>query len=242
MKGESKYVVAAFYGFVSLTDVKKLQENLKSLLLENGIKGTILLAEEGINSTVVGSREAIDNLCLYLKKINIFEILNYKESYVDYIVFKKAKVKVKKEIITFRKEIDINNKGVYVNSEEWEKMLNDENTVVIDTRNDFEYKYGYFKNAINPEISKFTEFADWVENNQQKFQGKKIAMYCTGGIRCEKATSFMKKLGHNEVYHLEGGILKYLEDTKNKDRLWNGSCFIFDERTALDDNLSPIDT
>ncbi|MBN8827775.1 MAG: hypothetical protein J0H68_03625 [Sphingobacteriia bacterium] len=238
---ESKQViVASFYTFADLGDLNKLREDLLNLLKSNNVKGTILLATEGLNSTITGSRENIDIVKAYLTSELKFDLdeIHYKESKSDFLPFSKTKVKIRKEIVTFAQDVDVNGKkGKYLTSQEWEDFIKDENNVVIDTRNEYEFEEGHFINSVNPHINKFTEFAEWLKKNKEKFKDKKVAMFCTGGIRCEKSTAYLKQLGHDEVYHLKGGILKYLEETKNQNKLWKGKCFVFDDRTTVNDQL-----
>lgn len=231
----SKIVVAALYKFVTLEDYKELQKPLLALCEDNGIKGTLLLAYEGINGTVAGSRQAIDNLCTYFNADARFHGLEYKESFADELPFYRMKVRLKKEIVTLGVPgVDPNKEvGEYVAPEDWNEVIADPDVVVIDTRNAYEYDIGTFKGALNPNTETFRAFPEFVRKNLDPKKHKKVAMFCTGGIRCEKASSFMLKEGFEKVYHLKGGILKYLENVPQEKSLWDGDCFVFDHRTAV---------
>lgn len=232
---QHSYVVAALYQFVELKDYKNMQESLLKLCDHLEIKGTLLLAREGINGTVAGSRLAIDTLKHYLMADGRFENLEYKESFADSQPFLRLKVRLKKEIVTLGlPEISPAEKvGTYVKPEEWNQLLADPEVLVIDTRNDYEVRIGTFKGALNPETKSFSEFPSWVEKNLAEQKKRKIAMMCTGGIRCEKASSYMLSAGFEEVYHLKGGILRYLETVPEDQSLWEGECFVFDNRVAV---------
>jgi UPF0176 protein len=201
--------------------------------------GTILLAEEGINSTCSSTPENLDLFIDKLKQINVFSDINPKYSFHDDEPFFRLKVIIKKEIVKLGVNgIDPTKKvGVYVSSPEWNKLISRDDVLLIDTRNEYETKVGIFKGAIDPHTDAFTEFPDFVKKNLDVKKHKKIAMYCTGGIRCEKATAFMLDQGFEEVYHLQGGILKYIEDMPVEDSLWEGECFVFDGRTAVGNTL-----
>lgn len=237
----NKIVVAALYKFASLDDFKEIRQPLLSFMQNNDIKGTLLLAAEGINGTVSGSRESIDALLGYLKSDPRLKDLDHKESYCQSQPFYRTKVKLKKEIVTLGvPSVDPNKEvGQYLEPEEWNQLLSQPDVVVVDTRNDYEVDIGTFKNALNPNTTNFREFPEYVANKMQDMKDKKIAMFCTGGIRCEKATAFMLQQGFKEVFHLKGGILKYLEETPKEDSLWEGDCFVFDNRVAVNSNLEP---
>lgn len=208
-----------------------------------GIKGTILLASEGINGTIAGTNIAIKQLMEYLQQDLRLKNLEYKSSICKEMPFYRMKVRIKKEIVTMG-IADINPNsivGTYVEAKNWNKVIRDPDVVLIDTRNDYEVEIGSFEGSINPETRNFREFPAWVENNREKLQNKKIAMFCTGGIRCEKASSYMKKNGFEDVFHLKGGILKYLETQPQKESLWNGDCFVFDQRVAVKHGLEESD-
>ena len=235
----SKIVVAALYKFAKLPDYKELQPGLLDFCIEQKIKGTLLLAEEGINGTVAGSRESIDALISYLKSDSRLVDLEHKESFSDDMPFYRMKVKLKKEIVTLGvKGIDPNYKvGKYVSPKDWNSLISDPDIVLIDTRNQYEYDIGSFKGALDPKTSTFREFPDYVSKNLDPKKHKRVAMFCTGGIRCEKASSFMIEQGFEEVYHLQGGILKYLEEIPKEESLWEGECFVFDMRVAVKHGL-----
>lgn len=235
----SAIVVAAMYKFVGLPDFKALREPLLNFCTEQGIKGTLLLAHEGINGTVSGTRESIDNLLAFLRKDPRLADIDHKESFEADQPFYRMKVKLKKEIVTMGVEdIDPNETvGTYVEPKDWNALISDPEVVLIDTRNYYEYDIGTFKGAINPETTTFRELPDYVAKNLDPAKHKKVAMFCTGGIRCEKSTAYMKKQGFDEVYHLKGGILKYLEEIPKDNTLWEGECFVFDNRVAVDHDL-----
>lgn len=236
----SAIVVAAMYKFVSLPDYENLREPLLNFCLAENIKGTLLLAHEGINGTVSGTRAAIDNLLAYLRKDPRFADIEHKESFEGDLPFYRMKVKLKKEIVTMGVEdIDPNETvGTYLDPQQWNEMISDPEVVLVDTRNYYEYNIGTFKGAINPETTTFREFPEYVAKNLDPGKHKKVAMFCTGGIRCEKSTAYMKQQGFDEVYHLKGGILKYLEEMPQDQTLWQGECFVFDNRVAVDHDLN----
>lgn len=230
----NKIVVAAFYKFVFLNDLESLQAEIKKCLLENEIRGTVLLASEGINSTVSGTRQAIDNLLNFLRSDSRLSDLEHKEAYFDRQVFQRTKVRMKKELIPLGAKVDPNKQvGKYVLPDEWNELISDPEVLVIDTRNDYEVEIGSFKRAINPQTNMFKELPQVTEEYIKKLQPKKVAMYCTGGIRCEKYSAYMLEQGFDEVYHLKGGILKYLEEIPKEKSLWQGECFVFDERVSV---------
>jgi UPF0176 protein len=232
-------VVCALYKFVTLNDYQEIKPPLLAFMLKHNIRGTLLLANEGINGTVAGSRQHIDALLAYLQSDNRFSDINYKESFTEHMPFLRTRVKLKKEIVTMGVEgIDPKHiVGTYIKPKDWNDLINDPDILLIDTRNDYEVQVGTFKGAINPKTDSFREFPDYVKQHFDPEKHKKVAMYCTGGIRCEKSTAFMKEQGFEEVYHLEGGILKYLEEVPEQDTLWQGECFVFDERVTVDHQL-----
>jgi len=234
-----KIVVAAMYKFVHLPDFRVLREKLIQVCEKQSLKGTLLLAEEGINGTVAGGREGIDNLLCFLKQDSRFSDLEHKESFVSQMPFYRMKVRLKKEIVTMGvPDTDPNQlNGAKVDYKEWNELISDPDVLVIDTRNEYECEIGTFKNAISPNTKTFREFPEFVNNKLGSDKNKKIAMFCTGGIRCEKATNYLLKQGYEDVYHLNGGILKYLEEVKGEENLWQGDCFVFDGRVAVDKNL-----
>jgi UPF0176 protein len=233
------FLVAALYHFARFGRYQSFREPLQAFCDEHGIKGTLLLAAEGINGTVAGSDEAIARLLAYLRAEPEFAGLEHKESRASKMPFLRMKVRLKKEIVTMGVEgIDPNRiVGTYVEPMDWNALISDPDTIVIDTRNDYETAIGIFKGAVDPQTKSFREFPDWVKNNAGLHNKPKIAMYCTGGIRCEKATAFMKEQGFDEVYHLKGGILKYLEEVPEEESLWEGACFVFDERVSVEHGL-----
>ncbi|MDR3503906.1 MAG: rhodanese-related sulfurtransferase [Legionella sp.] len=233
------YVISALYKFVLLSDYLQLQEPLLSFMKLHKIRGSLLLAEEGINGTVAGTREAIDALYRWFNEHSSLANIVYKESVADEIPFNRTKVKLKKEIVTLGVEGVSPNEvvGTYVKPHEWNTLISADDVTVIDTRNDYEVQIGTFKNAINPNTTSFREFPQFVADNLSPQTHKKVAMYCTGGIRCEKSTAYLKMLGFEEVYHLEGGILKYLEEVPAAESLWEGECFVFDDRVAVNHSL-----
>ena len=233
------FVICALYKFVALDDYEAIRAPLQNVMKENDIKGTLLLAKEGINGTVSGSREGIDALLNWFRQDERLKDIVYKESFDEQQPFYRTKVKLKKEIVTMgvegldpRKVV-----GTYVKPEDWNALISDPEVVVIDTRNDYEVQIGTFKHAVNPNTDSFREFPEYAEKNLNPDKHKKVAMFCTGGIRCEKSTAYMKEQGFEEVYHLEGGILKYLEDVPEEDSLWEGECFVFDNRTTVNHQL-----
>mgnify|MGYP000471012078 CR=1 FL=1 len=232
-------VVCALYKFVILDNFEALRAPLLKTMSENNVKGTLLLAREGINGTVSGNRSGIDNLLTWLKSDERFKNIAHKESYDTSIPFNRTKVKLKKEIVTMGVENIDPNKivGTYVKPENWNDLISDPDVLLVDTRNDYEVQIGTFRNAINPKTDTFREFPAYVESNLDAKQHKKVAMFCTGGIRCEKSTAFLKEKGFDEVYHLEGGILKYLEEVPEDESLWQGECFVFDNRVAVNHKL-----
>ncbi len=237
---ESKpIVVTALYHFVRLENFQALRQPLLDVMLANEVKGTLLLANEGINGTIAGSRAGIDAVLNWIRQDQRLAGVDSKESYTDEMPFYRSKVKLKKEIVTMGIEgIDPKELvGTYVDPKDWNALISDPDVVLVDTRNDYEYNIGSFKNAINPNTETFREFPEYVKQNLNPEKHKKVAMFCTGGIRCEKSTAYLKEQGFDEVYHLKGGILKYLENVPKKDTLWQGECFVFDNRVAVNHDL-----
>ncbi|MBD2691301.1 rhodanese-related sulfurtransferase [Anabaena catenula] len=235
MNQKNILVVAALYKFISLPDFAEIQEPLLSFCQEQGIKGTILLAPEGINGTIAGSRQAIDAVLGFLRDDTRFTDLEHKESYTETPPFERMKVRLKPEIVTLGiPEIDPNEKvGTYISPQEWNDLISDPEVTVIDTRNNYEISIGTFKRAENPQTQIFREFPEYVNEQLDPSKHKKVALFCTGGIRCEKASSYLLSQGFERVYHLKGGILKYLEEIPAEESLWEGECFVFDERVAV---------
>lgn len=233
------WTIAALYKFVALDDLPTLQKEIKEACDAVGVCGTLLLAPEGVNGTIAGENDAIPHVIKFLdEKADVLKG-EVKYSYAENRPFKRLKVRLKKEIITMRQpDVDpTKDVGTYVEPKDWNALLEDPEIVVLDTRNDYETAVGTFKGAVDPETKIFTQFADYVEKHLSPEKNKKVAMYCTGGIRCEKASSYMLSKGFEEVYHLKGGILKYLEDVPQEESLWEGSCFVFDRRVAVNHGL-----
>lgn len=233
------YIVATFYKFVSLPNYQDMQQPILDYCQSQEIKGTILLAEEGINGTIVGTRQNIDNTLAYLRSLPAFSDLEHKESTATDLPFGKLKVRLKKEIVTLGKpEANPNQKvGTYVAPQHWNEIISDPEITVIDTRNQYEVEIGTFSQAVNPETQSFREFPEYIAKNVDPKKHPKVAMFCTGGIRCEKASSYLLSKGFKEVYHLKGGILKYLEEVSPQESLWQGECFVFDERVTVKEGL-----
>ena len=233
------FLVAALYHFARFPRFESVREPLFTLCQENGVKGTLLLAAEGINGTIAGTDAGIANVLGFLRAQPEFAGLEHKESRASKMPFVRMKVKLKQEIVTMGvPDIDPNQiVGTYVDPKDWNALISDPDTILIDTRNDYETAIGIFKGAVDPQTKTFREFPGWVKDNPGLHNKPKIAMYCTGGIRCEKATAFMKDQGFDEVYHLKGGILKYLEEVPQEESLWEGACFVFDERVSVGHGL-----
>jgi UPF0176 protein len=233
------FTIAALYHFTRLDDLPIKQARLKQLCLKNKVTGTLLLANEGINGTIAGSRQGIDAVIAHIQSLPGCADFVWKESTAADQPFARMKVRLKKEIVTMgQPDVDPNaNVGHYVNPEDWNDLILSDDVVTIDTRNDYEVAIGTFKGAIDPETATFREFPAWWEANKDRFHNKRIAMFCTGGIRCEKSTNYLLGQGVPEVYHLKGGILKYLEEVPQEDSTWDGSCFVFDGRVSVDHGL-----
>ena len=237
-----KYIISTFYKFLVLENYKELKIKFDKSLSKTNIKGTILLANEGVNGTIAGSESDLKKFFLYVDKFSQFKDITPKFSSSNKNPFLRMKVRLKKEIVTIGiPEVSPSNLvGKYLNVEEWNEFLNESDSMIIDTRNDYEVSIGTFKNSINPKIKSFRNFPNWVQKNliDKKVSKKsKIGMFCTGGIRCEKSTSYLKQLGFENVFHLDGGILKYLENVKSDENEWKGECFVFDYRVSLNDSL-----
>ena len=231
--------ICALYKFTRLDDFEEIQSSLKLFLDSLNIRGTLLLAREGVNGTIAGDNDSIMKSLDYLQKDGRLAGLEYKLSYSEKPPFKRLKVKLKKEIVTLGvSDIDpTHSSGTYVKPADWNELINDPDVVLIDTRNNYEFEIGSFKGSINPNTETFREFPAYTKNNLEKYRDKKIAMFCTGGIRCEKSTAYLKSEGFENVFHLQGGILKYLEEVKEDESLWEGECFVFDDRVAVKHNL-----
>lgn len=231
----NNYVIASFYKFIPLDDYETLKAPLLAKMKEHHIFGTIILAHEGINGSFAGTADEVHALYDYLRSDPRFADLYFKETFDPSMPFEKAKVKFRKEIVTLGiPGIDpLQCTGTRVSPAEWNELITDPNILVIDTRNTYEVELGTFTNAINPETENFRDFPAYVKNNLLDKKDKKIAMFCTGGIRCEKSTAYLKSLGFNEVYQLEGGILNYMDSIPESQSTWQGKCFVFDERIAI---------
>ena len=236
-------IVAALYHFTKLEDLADLRAALDGLCEAEGIRGTLLLAEEGINGTIAGSRAGIDRVIARIRAIPGCADLEWKESLSDELPFRRMKVRIKREIVTMGQPgVDPTaSVGTYVAPADWNALIRREDVVVIDTRNAYETSIGTFAGAVDPGIGTFRDFPAWWQENRERFAGKTLAMFCTGGIRCEKSTSWLKQEGAPEVFHLKGGILKYLEEVPQAESLWHGDCFVFDERVSVGHALVPGD-
>ncbi|MEO1042757.1 MAG: rhodanese-related sulfurtransferase [Pseudomonadota bacterium] len=231
----TQITVAALYHFAPLDDLNAHREMLLRVLMDHEVKGTLLLAPEGVNGTIAGDRQGIDAALDAVRSLPGCSTVEVKESHADSQPFLRTKVRLKKEIVTMGVEgIDPKSTvGQYIGPEQWNEVISDPNTVVVDTRNDYEIGIGTFKGAINPCTESFRDFPAWFDAFKDKHPDKRIAMFCTGGIRCEKSTSYARSVGVEQVVHLKGGILKYLEEVDEKDSLWEGECFVFDGRVSV---------
>lgn len=240
-----QYIITTSYKFVKIENPEEIRNKLKQICNENFIKGTILIASEGINFTIAGRMENLQITLQEMRKIHYFSNLEYNNyTTASFIPFKKMKVRLKKEIVAL-KDSKLNMfetpVGHYLNANEWDELINQKDVIVIDTRNSFEIAFGTFKNAIDPKTQSFSQLPEWFEKNvNMQDKNQKIAMFCTGGIRCEKSTAYVRSLGFENVYHLKGGIIKYFEDTQHRENMWEGNLFIFDDRIALNKKLESI--
>jgi UPF0176 protein len=236
---EDAVSIAALYRFMEIADPAALRAPLLDFCREQGLQGSLLLAPEGINGTVAGTRDGIGRLIEFLEKLPGFHGAEIKLSTAATMPFRRMKVRLKKEIVTMGvAAIDpVREAGTYVSPDEWNRLIADPETIVVDTRNVYEVALGTFTGATDPETESFREFPSWIDRNRERFRGRKIAMFCTGGIRCEKASAYMRSAGVEEVFHLKGGILKYLEEVPEEDSLWWGECFVFDERVSVGHGL-----
>lgn len=237
------YLIASFYKFVTLDNYEELKPEFLAAMQQYRIKGTIILAAEGINGSVCGTKADVADFFAHIGRDTRFAELPCKNNYDATIPFDKAKVKLRKEIVSLGVD-GVNpaeQTGINVKPEEWNSLISDPNVVVIDTRNEYEVLIGTFRHAINPHTVNFRDFPDYVEENLLDKKDQKVAMFCTGGIRCEKSTAYLMKVGFKEVYQLEGGILNYLETTPAEESLWDGACFVFDDRLAVDKNLNKVE-
>ena len=235
------YLIAALYKFAPLDDYVEIRDPLKKFCEDRNIRGSLLLAAEGINGTICGPEYGVRELLAHLRADSRLADLVHKEARSHRHVFKRMKVRLKQEIVRLAVDgIDPNVEvGTYVKPEDWNDLISDPDVIVIDTRNDYEFAFGTFERALNPKTQAFREFPDWVRNSEELEKKPKVAMFCTGGIRCEKATALMLREGFEDVYHLEGGILNYLEKVPEEQSLWKGECFVFDDRVSVDHQLQP---
>jgi UPF0176 protein len=234
-----EFQIITFYEFrpIPSADLPVLRESLKHVMQAHSIKGTVILAEEGFNATVSGLPDDIVRFVSAAEPI-LGTSLNYKSSMHRSYPFRRVDVKIKPEIVTLKRKVDVSRGAeTHVSPDRWNDVICEPGTVILDTRNDYEYRTGTFKGAINPKTTKFSELPDFIEQNLDPAEHKRVAMFCTGGIRCEKFAPYMKQLGFEEVYQLEGGILKYLEQVPAEQSLWEGECFVFDDRVTVDHQL-----
>lgn len=237
------FVIVTFYKFFSLENCGLIKQHLLEIMQRYTIKGTIILANEGMNGSFCANRKEADGFISYLKTHFPLVDTAFRETYHESNPFDKAKVKIRPEIVSLgvdKIEVE-NNSGTHLKPEVWNQLLSDPSALVIDTRNNYEVQLGSFQGAINPQTINFRDFPDYVRQHLERKKANKIAMYCTGGIRCEKSTAYLKKLGFKEVYQLEGGILNYLQVIPAKESLWQGSCFVFDNRVALNKCLNSLE-
>lgn len=233
------FTVAALYKFTPFDDPAALRTSLLSACERHGVKGTLLLAREGINGTIAGTREGIDAILAHIRDLPGCADLEHKESQATDMPFLRMRVRLKKEIVTMgQPNVDPTSAvGSYVEPRDWNDLISRDDVVVIDTRNDYEVGIGTFQGAIDPETQSFRDFPKWWQDHRDEFRGKRVAMFCTGGIRCEKSTNYLLGQGVNDVYHLKGGILKYLEEVPEAESKWQGECFVFDQRVSVGHGL-----
>jgi len=238
---EEQITILSFYSFTNIENIEILQPKILLAAKKKYIKGTVLVAHEGLNGSISGDEKDLLWLIEEIKNLISAKEINVKINYCEEQPFSKVKVKLKKEIVALKYgDLDVENlKGEYIDSADWAKFIRRDDVITIDTRNDYEVKVGTFEGAIDPKTSTFSQFPEWTKDNMELFKDKKVAMFCTGGIRCEKSTALLKDMGVKEVYHLNGGILQYLEDTKNTSGAWKGECFVFDDRGAVSSDLAP---
>ncbi len=227
------FVVATFYHFFDFKEFEQKKQLLKDQMLARGIKGSILIAPEGLNGTIGGTREKLDDFLSYLQSDIIRAPMGHKESYCDTLPFGRTKVRLKTETISLGEPVDLSQVGTYVDPKDWDALISDPDTIILDTRNDYEVHLGTFKGAIDPDIETFKQLPAFVRKTLSENKNAKIATFCTGGIRCEKFTAWMKTEGFTDVYHLKGGILKYLEEIPEAQSSWQGECYVFDDRVAV---------
>ena len=233
------FSIITFYQFKKIHEINNIQKQIKSFCSFHKIRGTVIIAKEGIKGTLAGVEKSLNLFSKELEKIG-FNRLESKKSKSEFMPFNRLKVKIKKEIVTFNStDTDIeNNKGKYIDSNKWNLLVEDKDTLLIDVRNNFEIELGSFKGAINPYTNKFSDFKKYVDKDLLANKNKKIAIFCTGGIRCEKASSYMVKKGFKNIFQLKGGILKYLENISIRDSKWEGECFVFDNRVSLKNEMA----
>ncbi len=237
-----QFVITAFYHFFDFPQFEAMREPLLDKMLALGIKGSLLVTREGVNSTLSGTREAVDTFLAYLQSDIVGGPIRWKESFAATQPFGRARVRLKKETISIGEPVSMKRFGQYVAPRDWNDLIQRDDVVVIDTRNDYEVNLGTFKGAVDPSLRNFKHLPAWTRDHAEALRGKTIATFCTGGIRCEKYTSWLIDQGFEDVHHLEGGILQYLEDVPPQDSLWQGECFVFDERIAVDHALQPSKT
>lgn len=240
---QAMFTIAALYHFTRFPDPAALKGPLQALAESQGIKGSLLIAAEGINGTIAGSRAAIDAMLAHLRALPGCADLEHKESFAEAQPFGRMKVRLKREIVTMgQPDIDPRARvGHYVAAQDWNALISEPDVAVIDTRNDYEVEIGTFRSAVDPGTRSFRDFPAWWQANKDRFHNKRIAMFCTGGIRCEKSTNYLLGQGVPEVYHLKGGILKYLEEVPEVESLWQGQCYVFDQRVSVGHGLVPGD-
>lgn len=240
LSAPSMYTIAALYQFTRFDDPAALKPALLDLCLAQDVKGSLLLAKEGINGTIAGPRRGIDTVLAHIKSLPGCDGLEWKEATAEQAPFGKMKVRLKKEIVTMGQP-DVDPRatvGHYVEPGEWNDLIRSDDVVVIDTRNDYEVAIGTFEGALDPKTESFREFPKWWEENKDRFHNKRVAMFCTGGIRCEKSTNYLLSQGVEDVYHLKGGILRYLEEMPEDNSTWQGECFVFDNRVSVGHGLA----
>jgi UPF0176 protein len=235
------FIVAALYHFTRFDDPASLRGPLLDVATSHGVRGSLLLAREGINGTIAGNRDGIDAMLAHIRAMPGCAALEWKESHAPDMPFGRMKVRLKREIVTMgQPDVDPRaGTGHYVAPKDWNALISAPDVAVIDTRNDYEVAIGTFDGAIDPGTRSFGEFPQWWQENRHRFHNKRIAMFCTGGIRCEKSTNYLLGQGVEQVYHLKGGILKYLEEVPPDQSLWHGACFVFDQRVSVEHGLKP---
>ena len=238
MHNKKKFIVSSFYKFVHVTEPDTMKILLERKLTKYDVKGTFIIGNEGINGSFSSIRNNVSKICKIIESL-IRTKLKFKLQETDCHTFLRLKIKLKKEIVTMgKKNIDPkNNSGERLDPESWEKLIEMKDSIIIDTRNEYESDVGSFSSSIETKTKNFRDFPKWIKKNRQKLKNKKIGMFCTGGIRCEKASNYLINLGYENVYQLEGGIIEYLKETKNKKKMWHGECFVFDERITINEKL-----